>query len=586
MLPIRVSALTGGLVTRRVSFRSIAWLLAALALALVGAVIAARIAERRMLATQQAEVVQDARLRAALLDSEIARFRLLPIALADDRDVRAALADAPGARLALNRKLERLARVAGTPTIYVIAPDGRSVAASNWRSRAPFVGIDYRFRPYFREAGLRGEGGQFALGSVSGRPGLYLSRRISGGGVIVIKLEFDRIERAWARDRGITFVHDARGIVLVTSRAGWRFAAIRRLTPAAAAQASRDIGAPGAGRSTLPLSAMGDGTMHLTGTSQRFVTHSLDVHRAGWTLTQMRRVDRVIASARLAASLATGAVILALAAVGGALAQRIGSARRRQADLEHAVAQRTADLRREAEERMQAEARATELRETLQQANRLASLGQITASVAHETAQPITAIRTYAQTSGLLLDRGRTEDVRANLASIARLADRIGVMTQHLRSFSRKQTGSLHPVSLETVIDGAMLILQPQMRGVAIDRPSGVAAMVIGDKVRLEQVLVNLVQNALQATIGAPGARIVLSIAQDDAHVRLSVQDNGPGIAPEVLERLFTPFNTNRETGLGLGLIIARDIMTDLGGWLHHHPSAIGACFEMGMRRA
>ncbi|WP_240313615.1 sensor histidine kinase [Sphingomonas carotinifaciens] len=581
-----VPVVTAWCVTRPASLRNVVWLLAALVLAFLGAMLAAQFAERRTLAAQRAEVVQDAHLRAALLNSEIARFRLLPLALADDRDVHAALANTPGARLVLNRKLERLARIAGTPTIYVIAPDGQSVAASNWRTRAPFVGIDYRFRPYFREARLRGEGAQYALGSVSRRPGLYLSRRIARGGVIVIKLEFDRVERAWARDRGISFVHDARGIVLVTSRADWRFAAIRRLDPAVARQASRDIGAPGAGRYLLPVSALGDGTVKLNGTGQRFVTHALHVQRAGWTLTQMRRIDRVIASARLAASLATGAIILALAATGGALALRIGSARRREADLAQAVAERTADLRREAEERIQAEARAAELRESLQQANRLASLGQITASVAHETAQPITAIRTYAQTSGMLLDRGRMDDVRANLATIARLADRIGVMTQHLRGFSRKQTKSLHPVPLDAVIEGAMLILQPQMRGVAIDRPSVVSAMVIGDKVRLEQVLVNLVQNALQAMMGEPAARIVLSVAQDDTHVCLSVQDNGPGIAPEVLERLFTPFNTNRETGLGLGLVIAQDIMTDLGGWLRHRPSTIGACFEIGMRRA
>ncbi|MWC44836.1 sensor histidine kinase [Sphingomonas carotinifaciens] len=581
-----VPVVTAWCVSRPASLRNVAWLLAALALAFLGAMLAAQFAERRTLAAQRAEVVQDAHLRAALLNSEIARFRLLPLALADDRDVHAALANVPGARLVLNRKLERLARIAGTPTIYVIAPDGRSVAASNWRTRAPFVGIDYRFRPYFREARLRGEGGQYALGSVSRRPGLYLSRRIAGGGVIVIKLEFDRVERAWARDRGISFVHDARGIVLVTSRIDWRFAAIRRLDPAVARQASRDIGAPSAGRYLLPVSAMGDGAVKLNGTGQRFVTHGLHVQRAGWTLTQMRRIDRVIASARLAASLATGAIILALTATGGALALRIESARRREADLAQAVSERTADLRREAEERIQAEARAAELRESLQQANRLASLGQITASVAHETAQPITAIRTYAQTSGLLLDRGRMEDVRSNLATIARLADRIGVMTQHLRGFSRKQTKSLHPVPLNAVIEGAMLILQPQMRGVAIARPSVVSAMVIGDKVRLEQVLVNLVQNALQAMMGEPAARVVLSVAQDDTHVCLSVQDNGPGIAPEVLERLFTPFNTNREAGLGLGLVIAQDIMTDLGGWLRHRPSTIGACFEIGMRRA
>ena len=184
--------------------RGLPWLLGALLLAAVAALIAGGVAERRTLAGERAEVAQDARLRAALIDSEIERFRLLPLALADDRDVTAALADRPGAADTVNRKLEGLARETGTPAIYVIAPDGRTIGASNWRTRQSFVGMDYRFRPYFQGARARGEASQYALGTVSHRPGLYLARRTAGGGVIVVKLEFDGVEQAWARSRGIT----------------------------------------------------------------------------------------------------------------------------------------------------------------------------------------------------------------------------------------------------------------------------------------------------------------------------------------------------------------------------------------------
>jgi two-component system C4-dicarboxylate transport sensor histidine kinase DctB len=223
----------------------------------------------------------------------------------------------------------------------------------------------------------------------------------------------------------------------------------------------------------------------------------------------------------------------------------------------------------------------------LRQANRLASLGQITASVAHETAQPVAAIRTYAETSRMLLDRGQPDEVRANLRTIAQLADRVGVVTAQLRAFSRRQPHELRPVSLAEVIDGALLIVREQLEDAALDRPRiDPALMVVGGKVRLEQVLVNLVQNALDALAGCAERRITLTLVEDAAHVRLRVADTGPGIDPVIAAGLFKPFNTSRAAGLGLGLVIAQDIMADLGGWLHHLPSASGALFEIGMRRA
>ena len=178
------------------------WLAGVLLLAIAVAFLAGVLAQRRTIAQQQVEVTQDARLRAALLDSEIARFRLLPLTLADDRDVAAAIAGTGAARASLNRKLEVLARVTGAPAIYVVGPDGWSIAASNWRRPRAFVGIDYHRRPYVRQAETHGEGSHFAIGSVSQRPGLYLAARTATGGVTVIKLEFDQIERAWRAAAG------------------------------------------------------------------------------------------------------------------------------------------------------------------------------------------------------------------------------------------------------------------------------------------------------------------------------------------------------------------------------------------------
>jgi len=261
--------------------------------------------------------------------------------------------------------------------------------------------------------------------------------------------------------------------------------------------------------------------------------------------------------------------------------------RRRTTELEQAVAERTAALRHEMEERAASEARAAELREGLRQANRLATLGQVTASVAHETAQPVAAIRTYAQTSETLLDRGDMDQVRANLASIGRLADRIGAVTAELRGFSRRKAGSSRPVQLAEVLDGALLILKDQLRAVTLDRPTVDPALaVLGGKVRLEQVLVNLIQNAIEALAGREDGQITLEVAADADTVRLIIADNGPGLPPDVAERLFTPFVTSRPNGLGLGLVIAQEIVVDFGGSLRLVPSGTGARFELTLRRA
>jgi two-component system C4-dicarboxylate transport sensor histidine kinase DctB len=516
----------------------------------------------------------NAQLRAALLDSEIARFRLLPLALGDDRDVAATLAGAPPR--ALNEKLESLARTTGAAAIYVISADGRTRAASNWRTPQSFVGSDYRFRRYFREASTRGEASQFALGTVSRHSGLYLARRTPLNGVIVVKLEFDAIEAAWRRAGGDTYVEDPAGLVLVASDPGLRFAVARPILPAVLAALRREAALPESSAPVLLPPARGD-----------LIEARVPTSQPGWTLALRRVVGPAVAAAQRTAGLAALMAVLALALLIWGLRQRATQRQRRTSELEVAVAERTTELRREIEERAALEARAADLREGLRQANRLATLGQVTASVAHETAQPVAAIRTYAETSVQLLDHGATEMVRDNLETIRRLSDRIGAVTAQLRGFSRRQPGEVRPLPLAEVLDGALLILKEQLRSVRLERPViGAHLQVMGGRVRLEQVFVNLLQNAAEALAGRPDPTITLRVTLGDGLVWVRIQDNGPGIAPDIAARLFTPFATSRSNGLGLGLVIASDIMTELGGSLRWLAGESGACFELELRRA
>jgi two-component system C4-dicarboxylate transport sensor histidine kinase DctB len=515
-----------------------------------------------------------AQLRATLLDSEIARYRLLPLALGDDRDVTAALAG--GAVTPLNQKLESLARTTGAAAIYLIAPNGITLASSNWRTPRSFVGSDYRFRRYFRDANSRGEASQFAFGTVSRHSGLYLARRTGAGGVIVVKLEFDAVEAAWQRASGDTFVSDAAGLVLVSNNPHWRFAVAHPIAPATLAALRREAALPDSAAPVLLPPADGDVVEATVPTSQ-----------PGWSLSLRRPVAAAVRVAQRTAGFAALLAVLALAALFWGLRQRAALMRRRTAELEAAVVERTAALRREIEERAAIESRAAELREGLRQANRLATLGQVTASVAHETAQPVAAIRTYAENSMILIERGAIGLVRDNLEAIRRLSDRIGAVTAQLRGFSRRQPGVVRALPLGEPLEGALLILKEQLRPVRLVRPAlPPGLMVLGGRVRLEQVFVNLLQNAAEALAGQPDPTITIGVTPGETLVHVDVRDNGPGIAPEIAARLFTPFATSRSNGLGLGLVIASDIMTDLGGSLRWLPDERGACFELELRRA
>ena len=200
--------------------RAIAVMAAILAVGLI--VLAAdRWARGRADATADAAASAAARGHAALLASELQKFRLLPLVLVEYPDVADALSGDDAAARRLDATFELLAQRTDAANIYAIDAGGRTVAASNWRLPTSVVDRNYGFRPYFRDAMERGGSELFALGTISGRPGLYLARRVMRAGrpagVVVVKVEFDAVEQAWARSSGASFVVDPHGVILITS---------------------------------------------------------------------------------------------------------------------------------------------------------------------------------------------------------------------------------------------------------------------------------------------------------------------------------------------------------------------------------
>lgn len=547
------------------------------------------------------EAQQNARAHASLLESELQKFRLLPRVLTEFPDVRAALADkSDAASRRLNRELEQLAARTDAAVIYVLDADGTTIAASNWQSPTSFVGENYRFRPYYRGAMQRGEAELFALGTVSGRPGLYLARRVNAGeralGVIVLKVEFDKLETRWADSAATTLVTDAAGIVVMSSVPRWRFRAFAPLSTAdrQRLRATRSYG--DAPLDPLPLRRSGD-LLRIGDRSYFQVAERVSL--PGSTLRLLQPAEPARASAD-----ATARVIflILLILVGAAIVTLLRLVERqalRQAAheaLEREVAARTRDLRDANDELRQASERQAETdrryraaREELAQASRLGSIGQITAGVAHEINQPVAAIRSFAENALAYLSRAEDDKARANLGHIVALTARVGAITGELRNFARRAPAPLGPVALPSAIDGTLLLIGDRLRAqgialtVEIENP---AATVHADRVRLEQIFVNLLQNAADAARGVDGPRIALTAHGGDP-VIIDICDNGPGVPADIRSQLFTPFVTGRPDGLGLGLAIASDIAKAFGGTLSLIPSPLGgAGFRLTLRSA
>ncbi len=589
------------------------WLFGAIwILVAIGAVIGSgEFARRDAKASAGRQAATASALHAAVLRSELERHRSLPMVLAQDPDLVALLVrpDAVGAAR-LNRKFESLAKDVRAAAIYVLDSEGRTLAASNWRLPTSFVGSNYRFRPYYYEAMRDGRGTFFALGTVSGRPGLYLSRRVDDAsgrplGVIVAKVEFDALEADWRASGEPTYVTDADGVVIITTVPAWRFHTAEPLS----ADLQRRLAATQTAGSTVPtpLPFDTDGTAPIRISTDipdgLYAAASTPIPDIGWRLTLLSpsgdALSRAVGVARWLGAL----TVALLAAMIGILLRRRQRATARAAEAEQARVElerqidlRTSELRstndqlsHEIDERRRLETVREHLQDELIQANKLATLGQIAAGVAHEINQPVAAIRTHADSASVQLRREDHTGALRSLASIDRLTERVGVITDELRAFSRKTRSETVAVAVDGAIDGALLLVAGRLRekGVTLERrraPPGLA--VRAERNRLEQVVLNLLQNAIEALEDVADPVIVVGVEVKGRKVAIHVTDNGPGVAPALRQRLFTPFTTDKPDGLGLGLVISRDIVAGFGGELALEPGDGGARFLIRLAKA
>ncbi|KIF63856.1 cytochrome C biogenesis protein CcmE [Pseudomonas fluorescens] len=554
----------------------------------VAATLAMRHAERQALEEDAARANQQLGLYANSLHTLIDRYRALPAVLALDPQLRSALTGPvdTAQQAALNLKLEKINGAAQSSTLELLDRTGLAVAASNWRLPSSYVGHNYGFRPYFSQTRTQGTGRFYAVGVTSGIPGYFLSSAVLGDnaeflGAMVVKLEFPELEREWSQGSDTLLVSDARGIIFIANQPGWRYRALRPLSASDLAEikTTRQYDKQSLVPLThLPLRRFDDNSdlrrvEGPDGTAD-YLWESLPLTTEGWTLHLLRRPQVAFEDLRNAALAAAG-VWLALVFLLLFLNQRWRLAKVRQRnreELERLVEERTRDLRT--------------AQEGLVQSAKLAALGQMSAALAHEINQPLTAQRMQLATLRLLLEHGRVEDAYKALKPVDDMLTRMAALTGHLKTFARKSPSGLRErLDLATVVDQSLQLLDARLRDEQVSlvlhltRP----AWVRGDAIRLEQVLINLLRNALDAMQGKACKRLEIRLEADEQLWRLSVSDNGGGIAEEHLGQVFDPFFTTKPVGdgLGLGLAVSFAIVHESGGRLSVENGDHGAVFSL-----
>ncbi len=548
-------------------------------------------AKRQAMADDARRASQQLGLYANTLHTLIDRYRALPAVLALDPELIAALQGPVGEPLqhALNRKLERINGAANSSTLELLDRNGLAIAASNWRLPSSYVGSNYGFRPYFKQARSQGSGRFYAVGVTSGVPGYFLASAVNDEhgqflGAMVVKLEFPELEREWRQGSDILLVSDARGITFIANQDGWRYRELQPLSGADRAELAEtrqydkhplvplqhEVLTRFAENSTLSR-------VHGPAGTGEYLWESLPLGSEAWTLHLLRK-PQVVADGRNAA-LAAAAVWLSLVFAALFLSQRLRLARLRQRSRE--------ELKRQVEERTR-ELRTAQ--EGLVQSAKLAALGQMSAAMAHEINQPLTTQRMQLETLRLLLDHGRYDEARQALEPLEQMLTRMAALTGHLKTFARNSpVGLRERLDLATVVDQALHLLEARIRSEAVEVALYLArpAWVRGDAIRLEQVLINLLRNALDAMADKRYKRLEIRIEPDGELWRLSVLDSGGGIDQANLAKVFDPFFTTKPVGegLGLGLAISYGIVHEAGGQLQAENLPGGARLSLTLPR-
>ena len=507
--------------------------------------------------------------------SELQRSQIVPQLLSRDPTLIGALNSADYSQS--SQRLIAYTEEIGAAALMLIDSDGRVVASSEREE----IGAIRRSNPYFVDAFRSGETVFTASEAENGARVFAYSRKIESAkepiGVIVVEVDLKKFESSWAGFTDAVAVADTSGKIILSTESTWVGktevdALARRSAPSAIQRAIRAT----ADWSAIPADA------YLQG--EAVMRQETRIGFQGWTMTSFTTYAgvRERVNAFIALEIMGFAILLAL---GFYLISRKATSRliffqRESAELRAL----NMALQREIAEREKAERNLEVAEQTIQQSSKLAILGEMSAAVSHELNQPLAAMKTYLAGAKLLLQRRRPDEALSSFQRIDDLIERMGTITRQLKSYARRGGDAFEPMDARAAVLSALGMMEPQLRQRKIAITSSLPrdpVQIVADRLRLEQVLINLLRNALDATKGItePDIRVTLSVGDE---VLISVRDNGVGI--DDLESLFEPFYTTKAPGdgVGLGLAISSGIVNDLGGRLTARNGGDGgAVFEI-----
>ncbi len=507
--------------------------------------------------------------------SELQRNSVVPLLLTREPSLIRALEDADFSQA--SQKLIFYVEEIGAAALMLLDNGGRVVAATDRNT----MGANHRSDPYFIEA-LRSNDTVFTtFRNDEGAFVFNYSRKIEINGqlagVIVVEADLRKFEQSWAGITDVVSVTDSTGKIILSTESRWRGqieneALMASSAPSAISRAVRAT----AGWTALPVDAyvLGEAVMRMENR----------IPFQGWNMVTFtpyapvrERVNGV-----LALEIMGFAILLAVSFYFASLRARARSVEFQQESAE--LRQLNDSLQREIAEREKAEYNLNMAEQTLAQSSKLAALGEMSAAVSHELNQPLAAMKTYLAGARLLLQRKRPDEALSSFQRVDDLIDRMGSITRQLKSYARKGGDAFEPIDIREAFSSALTMMEPQLKGREVEISHTLPrepVMVMADRVRLEQVIINLLRNALDATKMSVDPHIEILISAGET-ATLTVRDNGSGI--EDLESMFEPFYTTKAPGdgTGLGLAISSGIVNDFGGRLTARNATVGgAVFEM-----
>lgn len=595
------------------------YLLFSMLLSLLAAYAVYSISWQQLLQQRQQESARRLARNAGFLEHEVDKYGLLPLAASYNDTLREALLQpADSQQLArANDYLLRLNQGAGSLQAYLMDKQGKVIASSNWQQKDSFVGRNIAYRPYFQQAAANRITTFYAVGTTGNATGFYLATGIyqSGErlGVVAIKIGLEQLEHMWGNIVEPLLVSDSNGVVVLSSVPEWKYHATvplsfdARLALEKAQQYNKQIIKPPIWQrksvlnSQAMLVQMGQGR-----TRHEYLAINQTIPVSGMTLTMVidtHEMHSLALTRALAVAVMVGFACLLLHSVRlwrmgiKTQAEARRALQRAHDQLEEQVEQRSSELKQanaslkmEIEERIQAARQVENFQNELIRTENLAVIGQLSTGIAHEINQPLAALSALSANTVRFLEINDLATARTNLERITDIVARLGALTEQLKSFARRPSGERESVAVAQAVDNALFLLNHRLKKTLIRlelpaQPEDI--VVLCEAVRLEQVLVNLVSNAIDALHEVADPLIAISWQRQDDIVRIQVRDNGSGLSEQVRQHIFEPFFTTKKTsGLGLGLALSSDIIKAYGGVLSadNHPDG-GAVFTITLRQ-